>query len=243
MRDTVEIVGINIDKVTFEEAENRLLDFLRQDELKMVFTPNSEFLVDAVKDPSFAEVLNSGDLVIPDGIGVVISSKFYGTPLKEKVPGCELMSSLIEIAYTEKKSIYFLGGREGVAEDAVQRLEEKYQNINIAGFHHGYFDGDEEKKIIDDIIEKKPDIIFVALGAPRQEKWIYDNRHKFAAQIAMGVGGSLDIIAGRAKRAPEFYQKAGLEWLYRLIKEPKRFFRMLKLPKFILLSFYDAKTR
>lgn len=243
MRDTVEIVGINIDKVTFEEAEDRLLDFLHQDELKMVFTPNSEFMVDAVKDPGFGDVLNSGDLVIPDGIGVVISSKFYGTPLKEKVPGCELMGRLIEIAYAEMKSIYFVGGKEGVAEEASERLKEKYPGINIAGFHHGYFDEDEEKKIINDIIDKKPDIIFVALGAPRQEKWIYENRQKFGAKIAMGVGGSLDIIAGKAKRAPEFYQKAGLEWLYRLMKEPKRIFRMLKLPKFIALAFYDAKTR
>lgn len=243
MRNTVEIVGINIDKVTFEGAEDRLLEFLQQDELKMVFTPNSELLVDAVKDPSFAEILNSGDLVIPDGIGVVISSRFYGTPLKEKVAGCELMGSLIEIAYTEKKSIYFLGGKEGVAEEASQKLAVKYPGINIVGYHNGYFNVDEEKKIIDDIIDKGPDIIFVALGAPKQEKWIYRNRHKFTAKIAMGVGGSLDIFAGRAKRAPEFYQKTGLEWLYRLGKEPKRFFRILKLPKFIILAFYDAKTR
>lgn len=243
MRDTVEIVGINIDNVNFAEAEDRLLEFLHQDELKMVFTPNSEMLVDAVKDPGFAEILNSGDLVIPDGIGVVISSRFYGTPVKEKVPGCELMNSLIDIAYKDKKSIYFLGGKPGVAEEASQKLQQKYPGLNIAGFHNGYFDEDEEKSIIDDIIDKKPDIIFVALGAPKQEKWIYQNRHRFAAKIAMGVGGSLDIIAGRAQRAPEFYQKTGLEWFYRLMKEPKRFFRMLKLPKFILLAYYDAKTR
>ncbi|MCQ1531460.1 WecB/TagA/CpsF family glycosyltransferase [Lutispora saccharofermentans] len=243
MRDTVEIVGINIDKVTFEEAEDRLLDFLRQDETKMIFTPNSEFLVDAVKDRDFSEILNDGDLVIPDGIGLVIASKFYGMPLKEKVAGCELMTKLIEIAYSEKKSIYFLGGKEGVAEEASQRLNDKYPGIKIAGFHNGYFDEEEEKNIIDDIIQKRPDIIFVALGAPKQEKWIYNNRHRLGAKIAMGVGGSLDILAGRSKRAPEFYQKTGLEWLYRLLKEPKRFFRMLKLPKFIALAFYDAKTR
>lgn len=243
MRDTVEIVGINIDKVTFEEAEDRLLDFLRQDETKMIFTPNSELLVDAVKDTGFAQVLNNGDLVIPDGIGVVIASKFYGSPLKERVTGCDLMGSLIGIAYSEKKSIYFLGGKEGVAEEASKKLGEKYPGINIAGFHHGYFDEVEEEKIINEIIEKKPDIIFVALSAPRQEKWIYSNRHKLGVKIAMGVGGSLDVYAGRVKRAPEFYQKTGLEWLYRLLKEPKRFFRMLKLPKFIALAFYDAKTR
>ena len=109
--------------------------------------------------------------------------------------------------------------------------------------HNGYFDEEEEKIIINSIIELKPDIIFVALGAPKQENWIYENRHKLQAKIAMGVGGSIDGIAGRVKRAPSFYQKAGLEWFYRLIQEPKRFKRVLKLPKFILLSFYDAKTR
>ncbi|WP_073026083.1 WecB/TagA/CpsF family glycosyltransferase [Lutispora thermophila] len=243
MRDTVEIVGVNIDNITFQEAENICKEYLQQDKLKMIFTPNSELLVDAVKDPSFSHVLNSGDLIIPDGIGVVIASRFYGTPLKEKVAGCELMNSLLEIAYTQERSVYFLGGKEGVAEEAAQKLSEKYPGINIAGYHHGYFDEDEEKEIIQEIISKKPDIIFVAMGAPRQEKWIYKHRDVLGAKIAIGVGGSLDILAGRAKRAPEFYQKAGLEWLYRLLKEPKRFFRMLKLPKFILLAFYDAKTR
>jgi len=243
MQDTVDIVGVNIHNITFQEAEIKCKEFLQQDKLKMIFTPNSELLVDAVKDPSFTDVLNSGDLVIPDGIGVVIASRFYGTPIKEKVAGCELMNSLLEIAYTQEKSIYFLGGKDGVAEEAVQKLNEKYPGINIVGFHHGYFDEDEEKEIIQEIIDKKPDILFVAMGAPKQEKWIYKHRDVPGVKIAMGVGGSLDILAGRAKRAPEFYQKAGLEWLYRSLKEPKRFFRMLKLPKFILLAYYDAKTR
>ncbi|HHY78036.1 MAG TPA: WecB/TagA/CpsF family glycosyltransferase [Clostridiales bacterium] len=243
MRDTVEIVGVNIDKVTFKEAEKICNDFLQQDELKMVFTPNSELLVDAVKDPSFAHVLNNGDLVVPDGIGVVLASRFYEAPLKERVAGCDLMNSLLEMAYTQERSIYFLGGRPGVAEEAVHNLKQKYPGIKVAGYHHGYFDQDEEKKIIEEIIESKPDIIFVALGAPKQEKWIWDNKDKLPAKIAMGVGGSLDVLAGRVKRAPEFFRKAGLEWFYRLIKEPKRFFRMMKLPKFVLLAFYDAKTR
>lgn len=130
-----------------------------------------------------------------------------------------------------------------MAEEAVHNLKQKYPGIKVEGYHHGYFDQDEEKKIIEEIIESKPDIIFVALGAPKQEKWIWDNKDKLPAKIAMGVGGSLDVLAGRVKRAPEFFRKAGLEWFYRLIKEPKRFFRMMKLPKFVLLAFYDAKTR
>lgn len=243
MRNSVEIVGVDIDNITFEDATKKLDEFLNGEDLKMIFTPNSEILVDAVQDPHFTKILNSGDLVIPDGIGVVIASRFYGKPIKERVTGYDLMCKLIELAYYNDKSIYFLGGKEGVAEEAAENIREKYENIKIVGMHNGYFDEEEEKIIINSIIELKPDIIFVALGAPKQENWIYENRHKLQAKIAMGVGGSIDGIAGRVKRAPSFYQKAGLEWFYRLIQEPKRFKRVLKLPKFILLSFYDAKTR
>lgn len=243
MRNLVEIVGVNIDNITFIEASIKLEEFLNEKDIKMIFTPNSEILVDAVNDPCFTEILNSGDLVIPDGIGVVMASKFYGKPMEERVTGYDITCKLIELAHYNDKSIYFFGGKEGVAEEAAKNIRQKHKNIKIVGMHNGYFDEEEEKVIINSIIELKPDIIFVALGAPKQEKWIYENRHRLPAKIAMGVGGSIDVIAGRVKRAPSFYQKAGLEWLYRLIKEPKRFKRVLKLPKFILLSFYDAKTR
>lgn len=243
MRNLVEIVGVNIDNITFIEASIKLEEFLNEKDIKMIFTPNSEILVDAVNDPYFTEILNSGDLVIPDGIGVVMASKFYGKPIEERVTGYDITCKLIELACYNDKSIYILGGKEGVAEEAAENIRQKYKNIKILGIHNGYFDKEEEKIIINSILELKPDIIFVALGAPKQEKWIYENRHKLQGKIAMGVGGSIDVLAGRVKRAPSFYQKAGLEWLYRLIKEPKRIKRVLKLPKFILLSFYDAKTR
>ncbi len=242
MRELVEIVGINIDNITSAEAIAKLDGFLEGKDAKLIFTPNSEILVDAVKDIQFTEILNKGDMVLPDGIGVVIASRFYNKPIKERVAGYDIMCSIIELANQKGKSIYILGGKEGIAEEAAEKLKKDYGNLRIAGLHNGYFDDEEEKRIINDIINLKPDIVFVALGAPKQEKWIYRNRH-IPARIIMGVGGSIDVIAGKVKRAPEFYQKAGLEWFYRLIKEPKRIFRVLKLPKFILLSFYDAKTR
>jgi len=243
MRNTVEIVGVNIDNITLTDAVIRIEGYLDGDGLNMIFTPNSEILVDAVKDIEFAQILNSGDLVVPDGIGVVMASKFYGEPFNERVAGYDLMCRLIELAYIRNKSIYFLGGKEGIAEEAAERLRQKYKDIKILGVHNGYFDDEEEKLIINDIINLKPDIVFVALGAPKQEKWIFNNRHNLPSKIAMGVGGSIDVVAGVTKRAPDFYQKAGLEWFYRLIKDPKRIFRIMKLPKFILLSLYDAKTK
>ena len=243
IRNTVDIVGVKIDNVTIIDAVIKAEDFLDGESTNLIFTPNSEILLDAVKEPSFAKILNSGDLVVPDGIGVVIASKFYNAPIKERVAGYDLMCKLIEIAYHKKKSIYLLGGKEGVAEEAAEKIREEYYGINIVGMHNGYFDESEETLIINEIKDLKPDIVFVALGAPKQEIWINEHKHSIPAKIIMGVGGSFDVVAGRVKRAPEFYQKAGLEWFYRLVKEPKRIFRVLKLPKFILLAFYDAKTR
>ena len=243
MREKAEILGVEIDKVNMDEAAGMLAEYLEMDMCSMVFTPNSEILLDAVKDREFEGILNSGQLVVPDGIGVVIASRFYGTPVKERVAGYDLMLRLMETANSQGRSIYLLGGKEGVAEEAAIKLTESYGGLKIAGTRNGYFESDEEKKIIEEINSRNADILLVALGAPKQERFIYNHKEELKVKIAMGVGGSLDILAGRAKRAPVFYQKAGLEWFYRLIKEPKRFMRIMRLPKFITLAFIDAKFR
>ncbi len=243
MREKVEIVGVGIDKVNMDEAAGMLAGFLEMDMCSMVFTPNSEILLDAVKDREFEGILNSGQLVVPDGIGVVIASRFYGTPVEERVAGYDLLLRLMKTADTQGRSIYLLGGKEGIAEEAAIKLTESYSGLKIAGTRNGYFESDEEERIIEEINSSNADILLVALGAPKQEKFIYNHKDKLKTKIAMGVGGSLDVLAGRAKRAPEFYQKAGLEWFYRLIKDPKRFMRIMKLPKFIILAFIDAKFR
>jgi len=243
MRETVEIVGITIDNVNMDEAAGLLEKYLDTDTCSMVFTPNSEILLESVKSRELETALNGGQLVIPDGIGVVIASKFYGTPVKERVAGIDLMLRLMEIADSGGKSIYILGGKPGVAEEAAIRLTEKYGGLRIAGARDGYFEAEEEKKIINEINGSNADILLAALGAPKQEKFIYGNRNVLKVRIAMGVGGSIDILAGRAKRAPEFYRKAGLEWLYRLMKEPWRIGRMMRLPKFIAMAFFDARFR
>lgn len=243
MGEKFEIVGVHINNVNMDEAAGILEEYLESDVCSMVFTPNSEMLVEAVKDREFEEILNKGHLVVPDGIGVVIASRFYGTPFKERVAGFDLMMRLMETANLKGKSIYLLGGREGVAEEAAIKLTEKFGGLKIAGTRNGYFESHEEEKILDEINSSNADILLVALGAPKQEKFIYRHRNELKVKIAMGVGGSLDILAGRAKRAPEFFRRAGLEWFYRLIKEPWRIIRMMRLPKFIALAFIDAKFR
>ena len=243
MRNRVEIVGIKIDNITIEEGTIIAANFLDGNGCKTIFTPNSEILIDAVKDVEFGEILNAADLVIPDGIGVVIASKFYGTPLKEKVAGFDLMNKILELANENNNKIYFLGGKEGVAKEAAEKVAIEHPNIDIVGIRNGYFDEQDEIEIIDQINSSGADILFAALGAPKQEKFIYNYREKLNVKIAMGVGGSLDVLAGRMERAPEVYQKAGLEWFYRLKKDPRRIGRMTKLPKFIVLAFLDAKLR
>lgn len=243
MQEKFEIVGVNISNVSMDEAADILAEYLSEDRCSMVFTPNSEILVEAVKDREFGDILNKGHLVIPDGIGVVIASRFYGTPFKERVAGFDLMMRLMEIANKRGSCIYLLGGKEGVAEEAAIKLTERFSGLKIVGTANGYFGTDTEEKIINDINSSGADILVAALGAPKQEKLIYRSRDKLKVKIAMGVGGSLDILSGRAKRAPEFFRKAGLEWFYRLIKEPTRIIRMMRLPKFIALAFFDAKFK
>ena len=243
MNGEVEVVGIKIDNVNMDEAAALMEEFLETDRCSKVFTPNSEILLTAVRDREFESVLSSGHLVVPDGIGVVIASRFYGTPLKERVAGFDLMMRLMDIADSRGKSVYLLGGREGVAEEAAIKLTESYSSLRIAGTRNGYFEEDSENDIVNEINNSKADILLAALGAPKQEKFIYKHSDNLKVKIAMGVGGSLDVLAGKVKRAPEFYQKAGLEWFYRLVKEPRRIIRVLRIPKFIALAFYDAKVK
>ncbi|MGB9808926.1 MAG: WecB/TagA/CpsF family glycosyltransferase, partial [Caldanaerobacter sp.] len=217
---------------SMREAVEILKDYLKEDRLHIVATPNAEIIMMAQKDEEYKRILNDTDLNVPDGSGVVFASRVFNEPLKERVAGFDLMIEFIKWAAFHGISIYLLGAKPEVVEKAKANLEKSYPSINIVGVHHGYFNEKEEEMVIEDINTKNPEVLFVALGAPRQEKWIYKNRDKLKVKIAMGVGGSFDVIAGKSKRAPAIYRRLGLEWLYRLIKEPWRYKRMMALPKF-----------
>ena len=240
MRNTVKIVGIKIDKLDFLEAQQKVMAFLENNSLNMIFTPNSEMLLDAVKDRELEKILNEAQLVIPDGIGVVIASKFYGTPLKERVTGVDLSTKILELGAKRSSKVFLLGASEESVTAAAEKIQEKFNGINVVGIRNGYYHEDEEEQIIDEINKSGAEILFVGLGAPKQEKLIYRYKDKLGVKIAMGFGGGIDILSETVKRAPEFYQKSGLEWFYRFIKQPSRFMRIIKLPKFILLAMYDA---
>jgi N-acetylglucosaminyldiphosphoundecaprenol N-acetyl-beta-D-mannosaminyltransferase len=240
MRNMVKIVGINIDKLDFLGAQEKVKEFLEGDSLNMIFTPNSEILLDAVRDRELENILNEAQLVIPDGIGVVIASKFYGTPLKERVTGVDLSEKILELGAKKNSKVFLLGASQESVTAAAEKIQERFKGIHVVGIRNGYYPEDEEEQIIDEINKSGAEILFVGLGAPRQEKLIYKYKDKLGVKIALGCGGGLDALSGTVKRAPEFYQKAGLEWFYRFIKQPSRFKRTLKLPKFILLALFDA---
>lgn len=228
----IDILNIGFSDIKNEEIENVLESLILSDKKTKIYTPNPEILMLADKDKDFKEVLNKGDIVLPDGIGIVIASKIKRAGIKERVTGIDTMEKVLNIANENHLSIFILGGKPDRAKKALSKIGNKYPNINLAGEHHGYFNNDED--IILKINKSKADILFVCLGAPKQEIWINNNLEKLEnVKLAMGVGGAVDIYSDSLKRAPKFFQKVGLEWLYRMIQEPKRFKRILSLPKFI----------
>lgn len=232
--EAVRIFGVRFDNVTADEAKRRFIAMMDGGGLKTIYTPNTEIIMKAQDDPTFKQVLNEGDLVIPDGIGVVLASKIHHLGLSERVPGIELMGLMLEFCNRAGKSIYLFGGAPGIADKAAEKILSTYPNLKIVGIRDGYFKEEDVWSILDDINEKKPDVLFVALGAPKQEKWIHQHKKTLNAKVAMGVGGALDVWSGTVKRAPVFYQKLGLEWFYRLLKQPSRIGRMMSLPKFMI---------
>ena len=230
--ERINILGANVSDVTASEAAEIIIKRTLNKETTTVYTPNSEIIENFRKDPEMLAMLNSADLLTPDGIGVVIGSKILGTPLKERAAGYDIACLLLDKAREHGLSFYFFGSKEEVGKLAKENVEKKYPGVKIVGTRNGFFDWSED--IASQISEKNPDIVFVCLGAGKQEKWIYENKEKLHGKALLGIGGSLDVFAGTVKRAPDIFIKLNLEWFYRLIKQPQRFFRMLALPKFIL---------
>lgn len=240
--DSLKIYGINIDNTSLDKASETIEKYLNGDQVKTIFTPNTEIVMAAKKDNDLIDLINRADLVVPDGIGLVYASRIKKKPLYERVTGFDLSMRILEIANKNGHSIYLLGGKEGIARQAGLNIKKNYPNINISGYHNGYFkgshngnkDSEEELNMIKDINSVKPNIIFVGLGFPKQEIWIDENKQRVKSRLIIGNGGVMDILSGNAKRAPEVFQKLGLEWLYRLINDPKRLRRQLVLPRFII---------
>ena len=239
----VNIRGVLFDNVTEDTAAEAIMDYAKKDggATAAVFTPNSEIVQRCVEDKTgkLYEIINSAALTVPDSTGIVKAAKMFGTPVKGKVAGVELGERILMESAKEGVPVYFLGGKPGVAQAAEDRMREKYPGLNIVGVSDGYFDktGVESQSRIAEIARTGARILYVCLGAPAQERWIYENIDALSAagvRIALGLGGALDVYAGNVKRAPKLFLMLGLEWLYRLMREPWRLGRMMALPRFYI---------
>jgi len=217
-----KILGVRLDIVTWNQASEKAEDLLNGYGQHMIFTPNPEIVLTAQKDKEFKRILNKASLSICDGKGLQMAmNKLPGSKLKERVTGVDFMVEVCRLAEDNDKSVFLLGAARGVAEEAAYKLQNQFPTLKVAGTYSGSDKPTETKKAIEYINQTKPDVLFVAFGAPKQEKWINNNLKKIkSVKIAMGIGGSFDFIAGRINRAPRIMRKLGLEWVYRLLQQP-----------------------
>jgi N-acetylglucosaminyldiphosphoundecaprenol N-acetyl-beta-D-mannosaminyltransferase len=232
----LDILGVGIDRVGFDEAiikVNKMIEEGRGGRPQYLVKPNVEIVTYSQTDSGFKKILNSASFAPPDGVGLLIGSILLGNGLRERVGGPELMERILSLASDKGYSVYFYGAKPHVVEKLAKVVSKRFPNLQIAGYHHDYLEKDEA--VEEDITKSKPDILFVALGYPKQEKWIARNLNKLKVPLSVAEGGSFDFISGEVTRAPAWMRKVGLEWLFRLICEPGRIRRQAALPRFLWL--------
>ena len=239
MSEKIDVLGVAFDNLTMDEAVETAYEIQREHRGAYVVTPNPEIVRVCREKPAAAEAVAGAALTIPDGIGVIYGAKILKTPLKQKLPGIDFTGDLLEKMSADGRSVFLFGSKPGTAELAEANLREKYPGVRFVGTNDGYFKDDAP--IVEKINAAAPDLLLVCLGAPKQEIWMHEHAKELDVGLMIGAGGSLDVFAGTAERAPEGWQKAGLEWLYRLLKEPKRIGRMMNLPKFMFQILFMRK--
>ena len=246
MREKISILGVKIDNITLKESGDITKKLIENSNksCEIIVAPNTEFVMCAQKDKEFFDILKQAKLATPDSIGIIIGAKLQKKKFKERIPGQAYFREVIRRSEIEGWSSYILGGTEEVIEKAVANVKKDFPKVNIIGYHEGYFIKDSEEDVIKQINKLQPNVLFVAMGAPKQEKWIYKNKDKLKVDVAAGQGGTLDYEAGRIKRAPKFIQKIGMEWFWRLMLQPSRIIRMRVLPIFLIkLVFKKDKSK
>lgn len=229
---SIEFLGLNIDTLTFEEALNKALMLVDSPKVSQIVTINPEMFENANNDSEFSNIIKEAEMVIPDGIGVKIALKINGINV-ERIPGIDFAKKLLKKSAINNIPVAIIGAKEEIIVKAVNNLEQEVPGLNIVYQHNGYFDNDID--IYNEINTKSPKLILVAMGSPRQEKFIYNAKKYVKPAVMIGIGGSLDVWSGNIKRAPKFFQKLGLEWLYRTAMQPSRLKRIFPtLPLFII---------
>lgn len=230
----MDIPFVNATRSAF--IEQKIRPMLESEEKCFIVTANPEIVMETRRNPEYKKIVQSANFVVPDGVGILLAAKRKKEPLLERIAGFDLMQDLLQLADENRAKCFFLGASEEVNKLVVEKIRHQFPNIKIAGRHHGYFDlGD--LRVVEKVKDSDPDFVFVALGYPKQERWIHENLHHFTKGIFMGVGGSFDVIAGKVKRAPDIWIKWNLEWLYRIIQQPFRIKRILPVFKFLFLIY------
>lgn len=246
--EKIELLGVMVDNVTFQQAVDRVLGFLRRpraDGGHPIITLNPEMVMSALDVPSkdqtggLQRALQEASMVVADGIGIVWASRLLGVPLPERIPGIDLAEAVLAAAAQEGWSVFFVGARPGVARVAAERLANKYTGLRVVGVEHGFFSDAETERVVQRVADAEADLVLVGMGSPRQEEWINAHRHRLGAKVMIGVGGAFDVFSGQTRRAPVALQRLGLEWAYRLAKEPRRLVRATALPRFVVRVLWE----
>lgn len=231
----VELLGAGIDCVDLAGAVEKVGAMVAAGQPRQVVTLNPEILYSAQKEPDLADLINQAGLVTADGVGIVWGCRMAGTPVPGRVAGIDLLEELAGVAARHGWPVFLLGGKPGVAHDAAARLGARHAGLIVAGTQDGYYSPDDEDEVVRAIARSGAVLLFVGMGAPRQERFIATHLAQLAVPVAMGVGGSLDVLAGRVKRVGKFWRRLHLEWLGRLVREPSRWRRALVLPRYAAL--------
>ena len=236
MRNKVRILGIDVDNIDVDEAGIITKELIENSNksCKVIVAPNTEFIMMAQKDEEFYNILRGADLATPDSVGVMIGGKLQKKPFKQRIPGQMYFRKVLEVGEKEGWTFYLLGGKGDVPALAAENVKKIYPNLKIVGYHEGFFEKDSEEDVIAEINKLQPNVLFVAMGAPIQEKWIAKHKDELKVDVAAGQGGTFDYEAGKIKRAPVIFQKLGIEWFWRLILQPSRIFRMIVLPIYLM---------
>jgi N-acetylglucosaminyldiphosphoundecaprenol N-acetyl-beta-D-mannosaminyltransferase len=227
-----EVLGYNFVNNSMDELVTVVHSRISRSQKTFIGTVNPEIITYAQSYSSYEMVLKEADYLLPDGVGIILASKILGNPIQERLSGFDLMDRLLKLSNKNKYRVYLLGTKPHIIDLTAANIQKKYPHINLVGFHHGYFKGNDQE-IINEIKLKKPDIVFVGLGFPKQEKWISKTLSQFNKGVFIGVGGCLNVWAGVDKRAPKIWRNLNLEWFYRLTKQPSRSKRMLAIPVFL----------
>lgn len=240
--ETITLLGVKVHRITMAQTLEAIRGFINSGRPHMIATADASMIAMAQSDADLREIINTADLVTPDGSGLLKGSQILGVPLIERVSGVDIAREICRLSGEMGFSVFFLGSEPGIASAAADNLQKQFPKMLVAGTHHGYFKPEQDAEIIQIVRESGASVLLAGMGIPRQEKWIKKYLSELGVSVAMGVGGSMDVFSGKLKRAPKWYQDHGLEWVYRLCQDPSKIKKVSILPRFMGMVFKAKLT-